>query len=91
MKLESYTVYLEEHKMEINEGKPFILEVTDSDKYEKKVFKTIVAHSTEALPDGQELWVRDKKTELAPNPLRIKIIEEINDLFTRKGEGPLYE
>ena len=91
MKLESYTVYLEEHKAEIEEGKPFVLEVMDTNKFEKKVVKAIVAKSPEALPDGQDLWIRDEKAELAPTPWRIKIIEEINELFTRKPEGPPYE
>ena len=91
MKLEGYSVYLEEHKVEIEEGKPFVLEVMDTDKFEKKVVKAIVAKSREALPDGQDLWIRDEKAELAPTPWRIEIIEEINELFTRKPEGPPYE
>ena len=91
MKLEGYSVYLEEHKAEIEEGKPFVLEVMDTEKFEKKVVKAIVAKSPEALPDGQDLWIRDEKAELAPTPWRIRIIEEINELFTRKPEGPPYE
>ena len=91
MKLESYTVYLEEHKAEIEAGKPFVLEVMDTDKFEKRVVKAIVAKSPEALPDGQDLWIRDERAELAPTPWRIKIIEDINGLFTRKPQGPQYE
>lgn len=91
MKLEGYSVYLEEHKAEIEEGKPFVLEVMDTEKFEKKVVKAIVAKSPEALPDGQDLWIRDEKAELAPTPWRIEIIEEIDELFTRKPEGPPYE
>ena len=91
MKLESYRIYLEEHKAEIEEGKPLIIEVTDSDIFEKKLVKAIVAKSPEALPDGQDLWIRDEQTNIAAKPWRIKIIEEIDDLFTRKGQGPEYE
>ena len=90
MNLEGYTVYLAEHKAEIESGSPFILEVMDTDKFEKKVVKAIVAQSPEALPDGQDLWIRDEKAELAPTPWRIKIIQEINGLFTRKPQEPQY-
>lgn len=92
MKLECYAVYLEEHKAEIEAGKPFMVEVIDRDIFEKKVVKAIVAKTCEALPDGDNLWIRDEKTELSPTPWKIKILEETSDLFARKrSHGPQFE
>ena len=87
MKLEAFLPYLEEHKAEIERGEPFSIQVVDRDIFEEKVVKAIVAKSPEALPDGEDLWVKDDREEISPVPWRIKILEETTDIWTRPSRG----
>lgn len=87
MKLETYIRYLEERKADIEAGKPIIIQVVDRDIFEAKTVKAIIASTAEKLPDGEDLWIKDDKEELAPVPWRIKILEETGELFIRPNRG----
>ena len=90
MKLETYFGYLDERKAEIERGEPIEVQVVDREIFETKVVKAIVAKSSEALPDGQDLWIKNEREELDPTPWKIKIIEEKkDDIFTRPFRGLL--
>jgi len=91
MKLETYIRYLEEQKADIEAGKPIIIQVVDRDIFEAKTVKAIIAKTSEALPDGEELWIKDDKEELGPVPWRIKIIEETGEIFARPSRGARIE
>lgn len=87
MKLETYIKYLEDNAADIKAGKPIKLPVVDRDIFEEKMVKAIVAKSAKELPDGVDLWIKDEKEELAPVPWKIKVIEEIDELFIRPSRG----
>jgi hypothetical protein len=87
MTLETYIRYLEERKADIEAGKPIIIQVVDRDIFEAKTVKAIIAKTPAALPDGEDLWIKDDKEELGPVPWRIKILEETGEIFTRPNRG----
>lgn len=87
MKLETFIAYLEEHEREIEQGEPFVIQVTDRDIFEEKVVKALVAKPPKALAGAQDLWIKNKREELDPVPWKIKIIEEIDGLFLRPKQG----
>jgi len=87
MTLETYIRYLEEQKADVEAGKPVIIQVIDRDIFEAKTVKAIIAKSSKALPDGEDLWIKDDKEELAPVPWRIKIIEETGEIYVRPSRG----
>lgn len=87
MKLETFIWYIDELKADIEAGKPVTIQIIDRDIFEAKTVKAIIAKSPEELPDGVDLWIKDDREELSPVPWRIKILEEINDLFTRPDRG----
>ena len=91
MKLETYIRYLEEQKADIESGKPVTIQVVDRDIFEAKTVKAIIAKNPAALPDGEDLWIKDDKEELAPVPWRIKIIEETGEIFARPHRGAAIE
>ena len=91
MKLETYIRYLEEQKADIESGKPVTIQVVDRDIFEAKTVKAIIAKNPEALPDGEDLWIKDDKEELGPVPWRIKIIEETGEIFARPSRGARIE
>lgn len=91
MKLETYIRYLEEQKADIEGGKPVIIQVVDRDIFEAKTVKAIIAKTPEALPEGEDLWIKDDKEEIDPVPWKIKIIEETGDLFSRPSRGATIE
>jgi len=87
MKLEVFIEYLREHEDEIKRGEPFKIQVVDRDIFEEKVVEAIVVESAEAMPDGEDLWIKDEKEVLGPVPWKIKIIREMPDLLTRQSPG----
>jgi hypothetical protein len=91
MTLETYIRYLEERKADIEAGKPITIQVVDRDIFEAKTVKAIIAETPAALPDGEDLWIKNDREELAPVPWRIKIIEETGEIFSRPNRGAAIE
>jgi hypothetical protein len=91
MTLETYIRYLEEQKANIESGKPIVIQVVDRDIFEAKTVRAVIAKDREALPDGEDLWIKDDKEELAPVPWRIKILEETGEIFARPSRGARIE
>ncbi len=91
MTLETYIRYLEERKTDIESGKPVVIQVVDRDIFEAKTVRAIIAKTPDALPDGEDLWIKDDKEELAPVPWRIKILEETGEIFARPSRGARIE
>ena len=91
MTLETYVRYLEEQKADIESGRPVVIQVVDRDIFEAKTVRAIIAKTLEALPDGEDLWIKDDKEELAPVPWRIKILEETGEIFARPSRGAAIE
>ncbi len=87
MQLEAFIKHLEEQMAEIDAGRPVTVQITDRDRFEHKTVKAIIAKSADELPDGEDLWIKNRREELEPVPWKIKIIEETDDLFLRAPEG----
>jgi hypothetical protein len=87
VKLETYIKYLEKCQREIEQGEPVVIQVVDRDNFEEKVVKAILAKPPKALPGGNDLWVKNYREELEPVPWKIKIIEEVDGLFTASKLG----
>lgn len=77
---EIYEVYFQGHEKDIEEGKPFEMEIKDRATFARMVVKAKVARSKESLPSGQELWVRSyDRDEVKEDPWFIEIVEELDD------------
>ena len=77
---EIYEVYLQGHDKDIDGGNPFEMEIKDRSTFARMVVKAKVARSKDALPSGQELWIRSyDRDEVKEAPWCIEIIEELDD------------
>ena len=77
---EIYEVYLQGHDKDIDDGNPFEMEIKDRSTFARMVVKAKVARSKEALPSGQELWIRSyDRDEVIEDPWAIEIVEELDD------------
>jgi hypothetical protein len=87
VKLETFIKYLEKCDKEIDQGDPVVIQVVDRENFEQKVVKAIIAKPPKKLPGGKDLWIKNYREELDPVPWKIKIIEEVNGLFTTSRYG----
>lgn len=76
---EIYEAYLDGHDQEINEGREFIVEVRDLAELCRKVLNAKISRKSDAFTDGCNLWVKNYKEELQPEPWSIYVIEEMDD------------
>jgi hypothetical protein len=89
---EIYEVYLQGHDKDIDGGNPFEMEIKDRATFARMVVKAKVARSKDALPSGQELWIRSyDRDEVMEEPWAIEIVEELDDdhIVPRPDEAEL--
>jgi len=83
MPYEAYIGYLTDNsqktRVEITEGKPFVLEVRDMDTFERLVVRAVVSDSADALEGGDELWVLDWIENKLEAPWTIRVLEELEE------------
>lgn len=81
MPYEAYIGYLTDGSKnvrdEVKQGTPLVLEVRDTDTFERLVVKAIVSDGPEALPESDELWVLDWVENRCASPWSIRVIEEL--------------
>jgi hypothetical protein len=81
MPYEAYIGYLTDNsqqiRKEVQEGKPFVLEVRDLDTFERLVVKALVADCAGAISGGDELWVLDWIENRIEAPWSINVLEEV--------------
>ena len=71
----------------LKQGEPVELFIRDTDQYEAKYVKAVVADSRDKLPEGEVLWLRYTRGLKRPQPWYIKIVQELEGL--PMVEGPL--
>jgi hypothetical protein len=83
MPYEAYIGYLTDDSQnlrdEVKNGEPFVLEVRDTDTFERLVVKAIVADSPDTIQGGDELWVLDWIENRNETPWSIKVLEELSE------------
>ena len=83
MPFEAYIGYLSNEAKEIREeiaaGEPFVIEVRDLDTFERLVVRAVVAQPSQALDDGDELWVLDWIETKMEDPWSIRVLEELDE------------
>ena len=83
MPYEAYIGYLTDNAQkirgEIESGEPFILEVRDTDTFERLVVRAVVAMQANAIEDGEALWVLDWIESRMESPWSIRVLEEVDE------------
>lgn len=59
------------------EGKEIVLPVRDLVTLKTTAVRAILSSSAEALPNGNNLWLRYSRGRLREKPWKIKVIEEL--------------
>ena len=82
--VKEYSVFVENIGKDLVEGSEVVLTIKDLTpgrrKYENRVVKAVVSKSREKLPDGDVLGVRSWTGVLYPEPMVIKILEEVGEV-----------
>ncbi len=77
---ETYELYLKGHEQDIQEGRPFAIELRDAQDYRRMVVKAKISPTKDRLADAAELRVREEKWEhFRKDNLWIQIVEELDD------------
>lgn len=83
MSYEAYIGYVTDNaqktRVEVIEGKPFVLEVRDLDTFERLVVRAVVSEAADALEGGDELWVLDWVENKLETPWSIRVLEELDE------------
>jgi|GEM_PF-1508845 len=83
MSYEAYIGYLMDEaqvvRSEVKNGDPFVLEVRDTNTFERLVVRAVVADTEDSIDGGDALWVLDWIENKMESPWSIRIIEEIDD------------
>lgn len=56
-----------------------VVEVRDLSDFTRKIVKAVISRSPNSIPNGVNLWFKDKDDKLVLEPGSIKIIEEMED------------
>jgi hypothetical protein len=95
---EVYEAYVEGHEAEIEQGREFVLQVTDLTDFRQMVVRARVAKVPGDLPGSQPLWLRTYDEEMPEEPWGIQILEELDEDEVRpvradvaRGETPVRE
>lgn len=70
--------YVEAQQGEIEKGSPVVVEVRNTDTFERLVVRAMIAPPGQALDDGDQLVLRDLAENVAADDWAIKIIEELD-------------
>jgi len=84
---EVYLHYLTDHMKDIKAGNPIEVELTDQDIYEKKMVKAVIAKKKADLPGSDNLWIKNQREEIDPEPWGVKVLEEVGDLYYQGSRG----
>lgn len=70
--------FIEKYADEIKKGEPVLVEIRDNARYKVKRVRALISKDEEAIPDGNILWIRNINELIESEPVRIKILEEID-------------
>jgi len=70
---------LTDHKKDIEEGNPIIVEVRDLADFNRKIVKAVISRARGSVADGVDLWFKDQEDKLVLEPGSIKVIEEMEE------------
>jgi hypothetical protein len=70
--------YVHSKMNEINAGSEVIVEVRDTDTFERLTVKAVIAQPEQKLEDADELVLRNLAENIAAKGWQIKIIEELD-------------
>jgi hypothetical protein len=83
MPYEAYIGYLTDNaqavRQEVKAGEPFVLEVRDTDTFERLVVRAQVADQPDAIEGGEPLWVLDWIENRMESPWTIRVLEEVDE------------
>lgn len=70
--------YVHAKKNDIDQGKPVIVEVRDTDTFERLLVKAEIAPPGATLEGGDQLVLRDLAENVAADDWSIKVLEELD-------------
>lgn len=70
--------YVHAKKNDIDQGKPVIVEVRDTDTFERLLVKAEIAPPGQTLEGGDQLVLRDLAENVAADDWSIKVLEELD-------------
>ena len=76
---EIYDGNVKDNEKNIEEGNPIIVEVRDLTDFTRKIVKAVISRTQDSIPNGVDLWFKDKDDKLVLDPGSISVIEEVGD------------
>ncbi len=70
--------YVSSQRLDIDQGRPVIVEVRDRDTFERLVVKAHIAPPGTELDGGQQLILRDLVENVAADDWQIAVVEELD-------------
>ena len=70
--------YVHAKKNEIDQGKPVIVEIRDTDTFERLIVKAEIGPPGRSIEGGDQLMLRDLAENVAADDWSIKVLEELD-------------
>ncbi|PCN50520.1 hypothetical protein B6U99_04120 [Candidatus Geothermarchaeota archaeon ex4572_27] len=75
---ECHIAYIEANKEHIEKGEPILIAVSDLENWTTVAVKALVSDKAEG-PEWKDLWLRDREDKVIPTPMKIKVLEVLDE------------
>ncbi|MCX7178830.1 MAG: hypothetical protein NTX56_08680 [Proteobacteria bacterium] len=70
--------YIESQRQDVEQGNPVVVEIRDSDTFERLIVKALIGQPSQPLPDGDHLVVKNLAENVVSDAWTIKVLEELD-------------